>query len=176
MSIDELTFKRAMSHFATGVTIVTTSHEGEPTGITANAFSSVSLSPFLVLTCVDKSLYTHERILQSGHFAVNILSVQQLAWAERFAGLYPELSNRFEGIPFDTAVTGSPILPGTLAWVDCELWKQYDGGDHTIFVGQVVAGKVAEAGQPLLYFGGRWGQLAATGPVAGSTWPDEEEG
>ncbi|MDQ4075848.1 MAG: flavin reductase family protein [Chloroflexota bacterium] len=177
MSIDEGTFKRAMAQFATGVTIVATMADDKPVGITANAFCSVSLEPFLVLVCVDKQLYTHEKIERSGVYAVSILSLEQMEWADRFAGRYPEMSNltanRFEGIDYRTATTGAPIIPGCLAWVDCEVRHSYDGGDHTIFVGEVVAGAMEEDEEPLLYFESRWCRLAEEGPEAGSSWPEE---
>ncbi len=174
MSTLEQTFKQAMAHFATGVTIVATMGEEWPVGITANAFCSVSLDPPLVLVCIANSLHTHRQIEETGAFAVSILSLDQMEWADRFAGRYPEMSNRFEGIPYRTAVTGSPVLPDSLSWVDCVLRHRYDGGDHTIFVGEVVAGEAGGAGDPLLYYERRWSQLAQEGPQAGSSWPEKK--
>ncbi|HEX8682173.1 MAG TPA: flavin reductase family protein [Ardenticatenaceae bacterium] len=173
MAIDIQAFKVAMSQFATGVTVLTTRHEGQNAGITANAFCSVSLDPPLVLVCVDRRLSTHDAIAQSGIFAINILSLLQMEWGDRFAGRYPAILDRFDGIEFTTAVTGSPILPGCLSWVDCTLRHAYEGGDHTIFVGEVVAVDVTGGDPPLLYHDRRWTQLAQDGPEAGSSWPED---
>lgn len=174
MAIDPTTFKQAMSQFATGVTVTTTHYEGQNHGITANAFCSVSLDPLLVLVSVAKQLFMHEMMEKSGIFAINILSVHQLEWGNRFAGRYPTLTDRFEGISTTTAETGSPILPDCLAWVDCRVRHRYDGGDHTLFVGEVVAGQVTKGEPPLLYFDARWSQLALEGPEAGSSWPRDQ--
>jgi flavin reductase (DIM6/NTAB) family NADH-FMN oxidoreductase RutF len=129
----------------------------------------------LVLVCIERSLRTYRMIQQSGHFAISILPIELMEWADRFAGRYPERSNRFKGIDYLTATTGSPIIPGSLSWVDCELYQLYDGGDHGIFVGRVVDGGVGEAQEPLLYYEARWSQLSAEGPLAGSSWPHEKE-
>lgn len=161
MTIDPQLFKETMAQWASGVTVLTSSYEGQPVGITASSFASVSLEPPRVLVCVAKRLHTHSVIERSGVFAVNILAADQVEWGMRFAGLLPELEDRFAGIPWTTAVTASPILPGVLGWLDCRLDFAYDGGDHTIFVGQVEAAQ-AGAGAPLLYFSRQWRQLDAT--------------
>lgn len=157
MQISADTFKAMMRQFVTGVTIVTTLDHDVPQGITVNAFSSVSLDPMLVMVCVTKRLYTHSLIERSGIFAVHILHQEQAGLAERFAGMVPGVQNRFEGIAYRRAATGSPILPDTLGWMDCRVWASYNGGDHTIFVGEVLDGAV-EAGlhTPLLYYQRSW--------------------
>jgi flavin reductase (DIM6/NTAB) family NADH-FMN oxidoreductase RutF len=160
MAIHPHTFKKAMSRFASGVTVVTTQYRGEKHGMTASSFCSVSLDPPLVLVCIAKHVRSHEFIKKSGVFAVNILGADQLDWGMRFAGLKPEIKDRFNGINYTSAVTCSPILPGTLGWVDCEVHQAYAGGDHTIFVGEVVAGDVSEKSQPLLYYNRVWRELA----------------
>ena len=163
MSIDPTTFKGVMSCFASGVTIVTVQHEGQLHGLTASSFSSLSLDPPLVLVCVGKHAYSHGLIEQSRAFAVNILSQTQQEWGARFAN--PKIADRFAGIEHGEATTGSPILPGCLAWVDCTLHQTHDAGDHSIFVGKVVAGEVAPDDQlegmpPLLYYNRNWRTLA----------------
>src|SRR5688500_18568724 len=95
MAIDSESFRAAMAHWASGVTIVTTVHRGQPIGITASSFSSVSLEPPRILICVAKRLYTHQVIEASQVFAVNILSATQQAWGMRFAGQVPEMADRF---------------------------------------------------------------------------------
>jgi flavin reductase len=165
MQINPTVFKQVLARFATGVTIVTVQHKGQKHGLTASSFTSLSLEPPLVLVCVGKRAYSHELICQSRAFAVNILGQEQLEWGRRFAD--PAVSDRFAGIEPHLAVTGSPILPRCLAWVDCRLHDAYTGGDHTIFIGEVVAGDVAvvecaDEIRPLLYFNRGWRQLTVS--------------
>ncbi|HYN87008.1 MAG TPA: flavin reductase family protein [Ardenticatenaceae bacterium] len=169
-------FKEAMSYFATGVTIVTTRHGDEVHGMTVNAFCSVSLNPMLVLVSIEKTLATHAMIEASGVFAVNILRLSQMEWGERFAGLIPNVEDRFEGIAFKSATSGSPLLPGAIAWVDCRVWAAYDGGDHTLFLGEVLEGAVPGGAEPLLYYHRRWSRLSAEGPLTANPWPHDEDG
>ena len=156
MTFDIQDFKRAMSQFASGVTIVTTRYNQMPLGITASSFSSLSLEPPLVMVSLNKKLFTHNAIAESGVFAVNVLSVQQLEIAIRFAGMRLGVNDRFAGLTTQTAVTGSPLLPDALAWVDCTVWAMYDGGDHTIFVGEVRDLFVSDRDMPLLYYKRLW--------------------
>lgn len=158
MSADVQDFKNALAHWATGVTVVTTCSDGQHVGITASSLTSLSLEPPQILICVARRLHTHAAIQTSGKFAVNILNVEQVEWGMRFAGLIPEHADRFAGIDFTTAVTGCAILPDVLGWLDCKLRHAYDGDDHTIFVGEVVAAGF-QAGPPLLYFNRQWRQL-----------------
>ncbi len=158
------TFKEAMSRFATGVTIVTTKDGETVHGLTASAFCSLSLEPPLVLVCVARTIRSHDMIARAGNFAVNILNATQRPLGERFAGLIPDVEDRFEGLTYTSAVTGAPILPDVLAWVDCRVWAAYDGGDHTIFVGEVLAAGVNDPLQaPLLYFHRHWAELGLPG-------------
>ncbi len=159
MSIDVQSFKEALAHWASGVTIVTTHVEGRPVGITASSLTSVSLEPPQILICVARKLFTHQAIEQSGVFAVNILGTDHLEWGMRFAGMLPELADRFAGIELRQGVTGAPILPDVLGWLDCRLRHTFDGGDHTIFVGEVMAAGATETRSPLLYFNRSWRQL-----------------
>jgi flavin reductase (DIM6/NTAB) family NADH-FMN oxidoreductase RutF len=160
MTIHPNTFKNVMSRFSSGVTVITTYYQGKKHGMTVSSFCSVSLNPPLVLVCIAKHLRSHEFIEKSGVFAVNILGLDQLDWGIRFAGLKPEIVDRFAGITDTSAVTCSPILPGALGWVDCKLRHAYEGGDHTIFVGEVVAGGTNEKDDPLLYYNRAWCELA----------------
>lgn len=149
-------FKRAMGQFASGVTVVTTKHGETPIGITASSFTSLSLNPPLVLVSLDKKLFTHNVIAESGFFAVNVLSARQLEIGMRFAGMRPEVKDRFAGLDIHTSETGAPLLPDSLAWVDCKVWNMYDGGDHTIFVGEVKDLSVSDVDMPLLYHNRLW--------------------
>ena len=159
MSYNRAGFKNVLAHWASGVTIVTTMGDGRPVGITASSLTSVSLDPPQVLICVARKLYTHSAILRAGAYAVNILGVEHLEWGMRFAGMRPE-QDRYADIVWTTAHTGSPILPGVIGRLDCELRHAYDGDDHSIFVGEVMAADYRESTQPLLYFNRDWRQLA----------------
>jgi flavin reductase (DIM6/NTAB) family NADH-FMN oxidoreductase RutF len=152
MSIDSDLFRQVMSQFATGVTIVTTRDGEEVHGLTANSFCSVSLEPPLVLVCVDKSAHSHDLIAAGRNFSVNILKASQEALARRFATNNLPADERFAGIQFRTEVTGAPILLESLGWLDCRLFATYPGGDHTIYVGEVLALGRNQHDDPLLYF------------------------
>lgn len=165
MPVESQVFKNCLAQWASGVTVVTSADGDQRVGITASSFTSVSLEPPRILICVDKRLYTHTLIERSQVFAVNILSEDQLELGMRFAGLLPELADRFAGIECSTAVTGAPILPGGLAWLDCRLVYAYEGGDHTIFVGEVEAAHAQEPGDPLLYYSRQWRKLSGERPT-----------
>jgi len=153
-------FKNVMAQWATGVTIVTTvGLDGGWHGITATSFASVSLEPPLVLVCIGKVLAFRAAVEQSGVFAINLLSHHQAPLALIFAGLVPDVTDRFAGIDCATALTGSPLLPDTSGWLDCRVWNAYDGGDHVIFVGQVLTGGSAPERPPLLYHARHWGSF-----------------
>ena len=142
-------FRAAMRRFATGVAIVTTVHEGQIHGFTANAFASVSADPPTVLICVNRSARAHPLIAASQRFCVNLLALEQRDLAVRFAGGDPV--QRFEGVAYHPGVTGSPILEGTLAHVDCTLGEELTAATHTIFLGTVVEAGFRD-GAPLGYF------------------------
>ena len=152
-------FKQAMSQFAAGVTVITTVYQGKPIGITATAFTSLSVEPPLILVNLNKKLFTHQVVSESGIFAVNMLKSTQKELGMRFAGMMPDIEDRFVGVATETAVTSSPLLTDALAWVDCKTWATYDGGDHTIFVGEVVAASVADDGTPLVYSNRQWQEV-----------------
>ena len=142
-------FRAVMRRFPTGVTVVTTIFDGVPKGFTANAFSSVSAQPPMVLICVNRQARSHPLISRAGHFCVNLLRLDQQSIAERFASHEPV--NPFESIPYTTATTGSPILENTLAYLDCELAEEHTAGTHTVFIGTVLGSGVRD-GAPLGYF------------------------
>ncbi len=158
-SISPAEFRQAMSAFATGVTIVTTRAGEANHGLTANAFCSLSLNPPLVLVCVDKRAQSHDLIAASGCFAINILRAEQQPLAERFAQNHLDGKERFAAAAYHQAVTGAPILEDVLSWIDCKLTTTHEGGDHTIFVGEVVALGHGAEGAPLLYFRSRYRSL-----------------
>ncbi|MDQ7051545.1 MAG: flavin reductase family protein [candidate division KSB1 bacterium] len=149
--IDSNLFRNILSQFASGVTVVTTRNGDTLHGLTVSSFCSVSLEPPLILVCIDKKASSHDVLQASKRFAVNVLTAAQQDLSNRFADPRRSPKERFQGLAVRTAVTQSPILPDVLAYLDCEVYAEYDGGDHTIFVGKVVAGDVGE-GMPLLYW------------------------
>ena len=148
--------RRIMGKFATGVTVVTTIENGEQHGMTANAVASLSLDPPLVLVAVDRENQTHASLGAGKCFAVSILRQDQEDLSRRFAA--PGYKD-FDAVPHSTAVTGAPILDGAIGYVDCRLHEVLPGGDHDIFVGEIVAGGIGE-GDPLVFFSGKYGSLA----------------
>jgi flavin reductase (DIM6/NTAB) family NADH-FMN oxidoreductase RutF len=139
MAIEKDFFRQVMSRFATGVTVVTTKHEETLAGLTVNAFCSVSLNPPLILVCIDLNSQAIPLIRASQSFAVNMLTAEQEYLSRCFSTHSEERFNRFCHASYHTAVTGVPILDGSLAFIDARMTAEYPGGDHAIFVGQVVA-------------------------------------
>ncbi len=158
MAIEAALFRSTLAQWASGVTVVTVNHEGEYHGMTASSFSSVSLTPPLILVCVAKKAHTHDALLAAGAFGVNILGESQTDFGKRFAGLLPEITDRFADLDYTLGETGSPLLPGVLAWMDCRVHQVVDSGDHTVVIGEILAAHVSP-GEPLLYFNRRWGQF-----------------
>jgi flavin reductase (DIM6/NTAB) family NADH-FMN oxidoreductase RutF len=148
MPIDDARFRQAMGHFASGVTVVTTAAESELYGMTVSSFSSLSLNPPLVLICIDKSVPTHDILMHAGCFVVNILEERQEHLSRRFA---TTANDKFKGVAWHTGKLGLPVLDNTLAAIECSLRDTLNGGDHTIFIGEVVDAEVRE-GAPLLYY------------------------
>jgi flavin reductase (DIM6/NTAB) family NADH-FMN oxidoreductase RutF len=157
MPVEPSEFRRILGHWASGVAIVsTTTAAGEPRGLTVNAVASVSLTPPLVLACIETVADSHDPIRDAGYFAISVLAQDGERVARRFAG--DETADKFRGVAWHTEVTGAPVLDAALAWVDCRVREALDGGDHTIFVGQVVAGDARE-GDPLVYYRGGYNRL-----------------
>lgn len=161
VSVDTGTFKSVLGQWPSGVTVVTTLHGGRRHGMTASSFSSVSLDPPLVSVCLARNIWTHDLISESGVFAVNILAKDQADIGKRFAGMLgDEPGQRFDGLDVLTAETGCPLLGEALGWVDCKVVYAYPGGDHTIFVGEVLAADTPRLTAPLLFHSRAWGQFA----------------
>jgi flavin reductase (DIM6/NTAB) family NADH-FMN oxidoreductase RutF len=150
MAIDASGFKKAMGRWASGVTVVTAEHNGVRHGMTVSSFASVSLDPPLVLVCIGKAAPTHDIIKKGERFVVNVLADSQETISLRFAMKHDD---RFEGVALRPGQLGVPIIDGCLAAIECRLHETLPGGDHTIYVGEVVNAEVAE-GSPLLYFQG----------------------
>ena len=160
MTPDKDEFRQVMGRFATGVTIVTSRLGEELHGMTANAVTSVSLEPPLVLICIDKSADSHDIIESSGIFALSILGLEQEGLSNDFAVKEGAAAHRLGGVPHHTRATGAPIIDGSLAYLDCRVVESYTGGDHTVFIGEVVdAGRLNDQG-PLIFYQGSYSGLA----------------
>jgi len=156
MTLNSADFRKAMGAFATGVTIITVDLDGEVHGMTANAFASVSIDPLLVLVCVDHSTRTHAHLHAKKRFGINVLSEDQRSISDFYAN-----PNRHErdagdaGARFDRTHHGTPMLQGSLAYIECRLHSAEEAGDHTIFIAEVEDVVVRE-GDPLLFFRGKY--------------------
>ncbi|HLS91722.1 MAG TPA: flavin reductase family protein [Limnochordia bacterium] len=154
MAFDSRAFRNALGQFATGVTVITVKGPEGLHGMTANAFTSVSLDPPLVLVCIDKRNRTHSLIQEVGKFGVSVLAEDHENVSRHFAGA--------RELPIDVTFIeeglGTPVIKESLAWLDCTVWRAYDGGDHTIIVGKVEA-LDAPGGKPLIFFQGAYRRL-----------------
>jgi flavin reductase (DIM6/NTAB) family NADH-FMN oxidoreductase RutF len=161
MAVDSNALRMTMRRWATGVTVVTTVAGNERAGMTVSSFTSVSLEPPTVLVCLNKESYVHRLVKQSGIFAISMLGVGQEVISNRFAGLDPAASDRFEGLNLTTAQTGSPLLPDAIAWLDCIVRSEHDTYTHTIFVGEVVFAQHDAERAPLVYHNRSYHTLVA---------------
>jgi flavin reductase (DIM6/NTAB) family NADH-FMN oxidoreductase RutF len=159
LPIDPTTFRDLMRRWASGVTVVTCGVEGRVHGMTASSFSSLSLDPPLALVCVGKGKLTHALLEQQGMFGIHILGSGQRELSDRCAGFLGEEAHWLDDVPHREEATGAPILEGALGWMDCTLWKAVDGGDHTLFIGEIRAAGSRE-GEPLLWFNRGYHTLA----------------
>ena len=170
---DQTELRSVMGQFATGVTVITAGGE-EAHGMTANAFTSVSLAPPMVLCCVSRAARMHASILASGSFGVSILSADQAETARHFAdwrrpagmAQFASVEHRIGGR------TGSPLLDGALAWVECELDRVHEGGDHSVFLGRVVACSRGASTGALSFFDGGYHRIDPTGQRAATRVPE----
>lgn len=151
---DTAAFRRALSQFATGVTVITTTAaDGSFLGLTANSFNSLSLEPPLVLWSLANTASSMPVFTRNSHYVINILAANQEVLAQRFS---QRLENRFDGVDFGLSPSGIPILQGTVAWFECHNRSRYPEGDHVIFVGEVENYAVSPQAA-LVYHGGQFG-------------------
>lgn len=150
-------YRETIAHFTTGVAIVTASGKDGPAGMTANALSSLSLDPLLLLVCFERSARTLPLVRESQRFAVNVLCHEQHALSGVFASKRVE-REKFAGVPWRLH-EGAPVLEEALAWLVCELRETHAGGDHTICVGEVIDMHHSPEGRPLVWYRGRYGTV-----------------
>lgn len=152
--VDPVRFRSVMGRFATGVTVITARGPEGPVGMTANAITSLSLDPLLLLVCFDQGARTLRVVDETRAFGVNVLAHDQSHLAAAFASKAPE-AEKFAGVPHDLH-NGIPIIRSAHAWIGCRLERLVPGGDHVIGIGAVVAAETGD-GEPLLWHGGRYG-------------------
>jgi flavin reductase (DIM6/NTAB) family NADH-FMN oxidoreductase RutF len=156
--IDADTFRSVLGRFASGVTIVTARDDaGRDHGMTASAFSSVSLQPPLVLICVDHAASMHGLLLNHPRLGISILSSEQEAYSRRFADQLTD--NRFDGIAYSRGDSGVVLLEDALAHLECKVLEHHEAGDHTILIAEVEHAEPKEGRRPLLYYRGGYAQL-----------------
>src|SRR3954449_12953799 len=151
-------FREVISHFASGVTVITALHDGRPYGTTASAGTSLSLEPPMLLVCMNKQSETGRAVAQSKRFGVNILGADQVHLAERFAQKGGE---KFAGVPVTPGKWGEPLFDEALATLECRVAEETTGGTHYVFLAEVESG-AARGGTPLAYFKGEFGRLELT--------------
>jgi flavin reductase len=160
MAFTHLELRRTFGCFATGVTVVTCRVGARTHGITINSFTSVSLDPPLILVCIDKKTIAYQLLPEAGTFVVNVLAESQRQICEYFARrLAADPDDELAGIPYAAGETGAPILDGTIAFLECRIAEIHPGGDHDIFVAEVVDAQIRSDETPLLFHRGRYPQL-----------------
>jgi len=145
-------FRQAMRKWTTGVTIVTAQSRGIKHGMTVSSFTSVSLAPATVSISLEQNTRTHGLIHEAGSFGITFLSSEQQPISERFAGQIDDWKDRFEGLETWVMETGAPFLFGGLAYLDCRVQSMLPFGSNTLIIGEVVAARMGEEHNPLLYF------------------------
>lgn len=159
--VDSDTFRRAVRHFAAGVTVVSTRVGGTDHAMTASAFTSLSLEPVRVLVCVDTEARFRDAVAEAGFWGVSILPATDRRAAEWFALRGRPLLGQFDRYPHHRGQTGAVLLDSATAWLECLTWAVYEGGDHDIVVGDVVRAVEGDRdGSPLVHHHGRYGRLA----------------
>ncbi len=174
MALDSRALRDAFGCFVTGITVITTADaNGTLYGVTANSFTSLSLDPPLCLFCLDRKAMSFEAFQASRHFAVNVLGEDQEGLSTHFARSQPD---KWNGVDYSTWETGSPILPGCLANLECDTHAIHEGGDHVIVVGRIreMAYRDDDC-RPLLYYRGRYKALSAPADVNASLKSDPSE-
>ena len=148
--------REVLGHFASGVTVVTAATEAGPIGFTCQSFSSLSLDPPLVVIAPARTSTTWPRLREIGRFCVNVLAEDQTGLSQSFAR---SGTDKFAGVSWTRSRHGSPVLEDVVAWIDCALWAEYDGGDHTLVAARVLDLGADPARRPLLFHRGGYGLL-----------------
>lgn len=157
--------RSVLGHFATGLTVITANTPTGPLGFTCQSFASLSLDPALITFSPSRTSSTWPLLRDVGRFTVNILPAEHQHLSAQFARSGVD---KFAGVTHSASPLGNPILDQALAWVDCELHQEYDGGDHTIVVGAVKALQARTDAEPLLFYKGSYARVQTAPVLLGS--------
>ncbi|QYN38375.1 flavin reductase family protein [Pseudonocardia sp. DSM 110487] len=152
--------REVLGHFVSGIVVVTAMCPDGPIGFTCQSFASLSLDPPLVSFAAARTSTTWPRIREADTFCVNVLAADHQELSAGFARSGGDGVDKFAGVPWRPSPSGAPVLDGVSAWIDCTLWNEYDGGDHTVAVGRVLDLGATPDRLPLLYYRGRYGVTA----------------
>jgi 3-hydroxy-9,10-secoandrosta-1,3,5(10)-triene-9,17-dione monooxygenase reductase component len=173
-AVESQTFRRVLGRFCTGVTVVTGQDDTTPVGFTCQSFAALSLEPPLVLFCPNRTSRAWPAIERSGRFCVNVLSEPQQTVSSTFGR---RVADRFAGLRWTPAPSGSPVLPEVLAWIDCTVEHVHEAGDHYVVIGRVTTLEETDAARPLLFYQGAYANLDSAEPTQNWDrllgWPDE---
>ena len=151
MTLDPEQLRRAMRAWTTGVTVVTAIHEEQQYGMTVNSFTSLSLDPPLISVSLKQLTHTHDLAQKSGEFSITILSANQGDLSDRFAGKFPDITDRFEGVEIDKLMIDAPLLKGGIAHFNCRIVNTLPIGENTLFIAEVIAARGEAENEPLVY-------------------------
>lgn len=146
-------YKEVLGQFCTGITVITSVHGHEPVGFTCQSFSALTMTPPMILLCPQKSSTSWPRIRKAGTFVVNVLAADQRWISDSFA---KSGTDKFAGVDYSSTSEGLPIIDGSLAWIECEITKEIDAGDHTIVMGGIREFGREKTGDPLLFHRGNY--------------------
>jgi flavin reductase (DIM6/NTAB) family NADH-FMN oxidoreductase RutF len=158
--VDPQVFRDVMARIPAAVAVVTATVGERYAGVTVSSFGSLSLNPPLAYVSILKENSSHDRLLAANGFVINVLARQHTFFAEQFSGQTPLADPDFSRVPHRTGEVGAPMIDGCVSWIECRHWTQYPGGDHTLFIGEIVRIEPGEADDPLVYFDREFVELA----------------
>jgi len=161
MTLDPEQLRHAMRAWTTGVAVVTAEHDGHRYGMTVNSFNSISLDPPLISVALKQLTHTHELVEKSGEFSVTILASDQRELSDRFAGKFPEIHDRFDGLQTETLLIPAPLIRAGIACFNCRVVNAIPVGENTLFVAEVIAVRGEGDGNPLVYHNRVYWELTA---------------
>lgn len=170
--MDPEQLREALRTWTTGVAVITAVHEGQQYGMTVNSFASVSLEPPLISVTLKQLTHTHDLVEKSGEFSLTVLAADQKELSERFAGKFPGIKDRFEGVPTETMTIPAPLLVGGTAYLNCRVVHSMPAGENTLFVAEVIAARSQADGESLVYHNRSYWSLTSPKPGSNSKTPE----
>lgn len=160
MTLDPEQLRYAMRAWTTGVAVLTVQHDGQRSGMTVNSFNSISLDPPLITVALKNSTRTYDLVTKANEFSVTILSSHQQELSDRFAGRFPHIQDRFDGVETETLSLSAPLIKGGMAYFNCHVKDAFLVRENTLFVAEVVAVRGEGEGDPLVYHNRTYWKLA----------------